>query len=310
MIENNEVENNEVEASTADNEVVKTEVVDKKDNKKQKKPKSKTRKIIEWVLLGIFLLFAGFVGAGQIDSMIHKNENYGQSLRFGVGSFIVLTNSMEPLYKKDSALITYKENFDEVYARYQSVKSTGGYVDITFANIETGIFISDSEFENQEFSSIHGGQKITTNQVMTHRIREIHVDNTKKYGEGKYIIVTAGINTGGVSSLEGQYQISTEKQYLGTVKINSPFLGAIFGFISSIWGLLILLLIPAGILIFTSAKDIFKTLKENEAPSEGEVQKVDALENISDKDRERLKQELLDEMIQKKMEDKANENKD
>ena len=35
--------------------------------KRVKKPKSKARKIIEWVLTGIFLALFAFVLAGQID---------------------------------------------------------------------------------------------------------------------------------------------------------------------------------------------------------------------------------------------------
>lgn len=71
------------------------------------------------------------------------------------------------------------------------------------------------------------------------------------------------------------------------------------------WGLIILLLIPAGYLIVTSSIDIFKAVKEEEekeanaAPVEGE-----RLSQLSEKDKQRLKDELLDEMLKSKKEGK------
>ena len=78
--------------------------------KKTKKKKSKTRVIIEWVLFGLFLVVFAFAGAAVIDSMIHKKDNYNQSLKFGLGTFIVLTDSMEPEYEQGSAIFTYKDD--------------------------------------------------------------------------------------------------------------------------------------------------------------------------------------------------------
>ena len=84
---------------------------------------------------------------------------------------------------------------------------------------------------------------------MTHRLREVHVNEDRAFGEGHYIFVASGINTMGLNSREGQYQIFTEAQYLGTVKSANKFLGRTMNFISSVWGLLILLLIPLLLLI-------------------------------------------------------------
>ena len=55
---------------------------------KTKKPKSKARKIIEWVLFGIFGFACAVVLAANISAMVNKKKNYGQSIRFGesVGS--------------------------------------------------------------------------------------------------------------------------------------------------------------------------------------------------------------------------------
>ena len=268
---------------------------------KVKKPKSKTRKIVEWVLFGIFGVLFAFVLAGNISGMIHKDENYGQQIRFGYGSFIVLTTSMEPEIKKDSAIITYKESPESFVDRF----ARGETVDLTFMNIE--IYV-DFEPDTPQFKRVNGGRPVVSNQVMTHRLREVHVDNSIEYGQGRYLFVTAGINTGGDWSLEGQYQIFTEKQYLGVVKVHNAFLGKVFNFVASPIGLIILLLIPAGYLIVVSGIDIYRTMKTAEEKEEQSA-KIGHLSNISDEERARLKQELLDEMIkQKKGEKKDNGN--
>ena len=286
--------------SEENNQVVEQEVVDPKEGKK-KKQKPKWLKILEWVLLSIFLLIFGFVTAGQIDGMINRDKHYGESIRFGVGTFYVLTNSMEPKYHQGDAIITYLEDFNQVYSSFNK----GQTVDITFKNIDTGIRLPDDEFIHPEYRADQGGQLIVTNYVMTHRIMEIHIDESKKVGQGHYIIVTAGINHGGKHSAQGQYQILTEKQYLGTVKINSSFLGGVFDFISTPWGLLVLLLIPAFYLIVTSAIDIFKALKEGEENENVTVSgdgnaSLGTLNSLSEEDKERLKRELLDQMIEER----------
>ena len=62
---------------------------------KVKKEKSKARKIIERVLFGVFGVACAFVLAANVSAMINKKKNYGQSIRFGVGTFVILTNSKE-----------------------------------------------------------------------------------------------------------------------------------------------------------------------------------------------------------------------
>lgn len=296
------------------------------NGKRIKRPKSKARKIIEWVLLGIFLAIFGVIAAGTIDSMIHAKEHYGEKLKFGIGSFVVLTNSMEPKYNKDDALITYKEDMETVVSELKAVpnativqddenmfvitmdvndtnKDHG--VDITFKNTNMGIDRSTFEFVNDIYK---GKDPVITDYVMTHRIMELHVDKTIAYGNGRYTFVTAGINHGGTHSLMGQYQFVTEKNYLGTVKVSSQFLGQIFKFVSSAWGLIILLLIPAAYLIVVSGIDIFRALKDTDGEGSSETtvsntdnsKKIEGLEQLSEEDRERLKRELLDQMIEEK----------
>ena len=132
----------------------------------------------------------------------------------------------------------------------------------------------------------------------------------EKGEDGHYYFFTAGINTGVSSVLDSegrvkQYQVFTEKELLGRVVIGSAFLGGVFGFVSSVWGLLILLLIPAFYLIITSVIDIFKAYKDPEETKQvavsngGETTKSGTLE-LSEEDKKRLKEELLEEMLNKK----------
>ena len=298
-------------------EVMNNVVVETPEKKRPKKKKSLTRRIIEYVLLGIFGGFAIFVIAGNIQGEIKKNENYGQSIRFGIGSFIVLTDSMEPEIPQDSALITYKTDVSEIYTRFQA----GQTIDITFANVESGVnYIPDicDQWANSGITP----QRVVANKIMTHRLIEMHVDESKNYGFGRYIFVTAGINIHTIDqetgqevinySRAGQYQVFTEKQYLGEVKVSNQFLGKVFNFIVSPVGLIIVLLVPAAYLIIVSSIDIFKAMKasENEEVTvSGDTPSGNTLAHVSDKDRERLKKELLEEMMRKKKE-KADEKQD
>ena len=267
------------------------------EKKVVKKKKSKTRSIIEWVLFGVFLAFFAIAGAAVVDSMIHKKDNYGQSLRFGVGTFVVLTNSMEPEYKQGSAIITYKQDVEKLVAEFRSGKT----VDITFFNCDAGISPSSIDFTHEIYKN---GELIITNKVMTHRLMEVHEDPNTEVGKGRYCFVTAGINSQGLYSLEKQYQLFTEQQFLGKVVLYSPVLGSMFSFVTSPIGLIVLLLIPTGYLIISYSIDIVKALKEKDEVETTEKLPNSSLNEISDKDRERLKKELLDEMMNKKKGDK------
>ena len=276
-------------------DVVEKKSFSQKMKEKRNKPKSKARVIIEWVLFGIFGVAFALVLAGNISAMINQKKNWGQSIRFGIGSFIVLTDSMEPEYPVKSSILTYKEDVSKIYNTF--TENPEAIIDITFMNTAQYAPVSFTP-DNPDLKD-----KVFTDMVMTHRLREIHIDESKELGEGRYIFVTTGINEGSYAYNKGQYQVFTERHYLGTVKYKSLFLGKVFGFVSSPYGLIILLLIPAGYLIITSGIDIFKAMNEKEeleVTSNGEA-KVDSL---SDKDKERLKQELLQEMIEKKKKEK------
>ena len=273
--------------------------------KRVKKPKSKARKIIEWVFTGIFLVLFAFVLIGQIDGMVHKKEHYGQQLRFGYGTFVVKTDSMEPKYKIGTALITYLEDADKIYERFNK----GEEVDITFADVYNSNNAYTTPMNNPELTK----RTDPTGVPMTHRVKEIHVNSSLEKGKGKYTFITAGINTrstnlgwkeGEPDIVINQYQAFTEKEILGRVTINSIFLGGVFSFVGSPLGLLVLLLIPAFYLVVSSVIDIFKAYKEPEEAKEGASasggNNNTGQVTLSEEDKKRLKEQLLEEMISKK----------
>ena len=264
---------------------------------KQKKPKSKVRKIIEWVLIGVFGAAALFVMAATIDGMVHKKDHYNQVIRFGIGTFIVKTDSMEPEIKVQDMIITKKEDVTKFDERLKK----GETIDVTFFNV--GVDDSDITIENEQLTD-------ETSPVyfpMTHRLREVHVREDVKFGEGKYVFVASGINTQSLDWKMSQYQTFTENEYLGTVKVKNSAAGHFMNFISSPFGLIILLLIPSAYLIVMSSIDIFKAVKEEETKENNVKLEGEHLSKLSDKERERLKNELLEEMIKAKKEGKKDE---
>ena len=282
---------------------------------KEKKPKSKARKIIEWVVTGVFLVIFAFVMVGQVDAMIHQKEHYNQQLRFGYGTFVVKTDSMEPNYRVYTALITYLEDADKIYDDFVNKHKT---IDLTFIHVT----LPDTEYsqplepENQVLTKRTNRESAEVDgMAMTHRVREIHVNNNVEKGNGKYTFITAGINTkskfmgwkkGDEPLVINQYQAFTEKQLLGVVKMNSPVLGGVFFFVSQWYGLLTLLIIPAFYLVITSVLDIFKAYKEPD-PAEAQTGKSSSNKEpvvLSEEDKKRLKAEFLEEMMNKKKGDK------
>ena len=267
------------------------------EKKRTKKPKSKARKIIEWVLTGLFLVLFAIVGIAQIDGMVHKKDHYNQLIRFGYSNYVVETNSMEPKYMKGTAIIDYLEDADKIYSRYQK----GEEINVTFMDV----YQVRNEYTTPKNNPQLTTRTPVTNVPMTHQVKEILVNPNVKKGEGKYTFITAGINTGVSAATDAngqiyQYQAFTEKELLGVVVANSAFLGGIFAFVGSPFGLLALLLIPALYLIITSVIDIFKAYKEPEEENASSSKENKGTLDLSEEDKKRLKEELLEEMLNKK----------
>ena len=205
---------------------------------------------------------------------------------------------MVPKYNVKDAIITKKIDADVIYEKYLAyLEDETKTVDITFFDVYNEHIVPKKETELND-------QTYCTGKVMTHRLREVIVNEGVEKGKGKYTFIVAGINNQGELSKIGQYQAFTETQILGVVQFKSTFIGGLFSFITTPWGLLVFLLIPAFYLVITSVLDIFKVMKEPEeieeqAGGEGgsDKPKVDSLSDLSDEDRERLKKEMLEEML-------------
>lgn len=303
----------EVTTNVETPEVQPVESPSQEPEKKIKKPKSKVRKALEWVFTIIFAGLFAFFAIGQITGMIHKKDNYNQTLTYGHGAFVIKTNSMEPEYKVGTAIITYKESAENIVKQFDA----GKIVDLTFVSMYN---VNNDTYNYPEYHP----EDLTYNGIdykfssysnptyppdlsipITHRLVSYYEDTSRELGKGRYTFVAAGINIqDGEFTKGGQYQLLTENEILGIVKVNSPFLGGLFQFITSPWGLLVFLLIPAFYLVITSVLDIFKALKEPEEETANTPSSPSgsgsALDGLSDEDRERLKKEMLEQMLNKK----------
>ena len=274
---------------------------EEKKEKRVKKPKGKVRRIIEWVLTGIFLAFFAVVLVGQIDGMVHKDDHYGQQIRLGYATFVVQTDSMEPEIMQNSAIVTHLDTPEQIVERFNK----GEKVDVTFID---GYNYDDENTKPWYNPELTIRTSVDTRVPITHRLREVH-----DLGDGHYVFIAAGINTNsknktgtdGAGNIN-QYQAFSEKELLGRVVANSAFLGGVFNFIGSPFGLLALLLIPAFYLVITSVLDIFKAYKDPDeevaaAGANGEqVSGATGQKELSEEDKKRLKEELLKEMMNKK----------
>ena len=256
------------------------EIVEKKEEKK-KKPKSKVRKIIEWVLTGIFVAIFGFVAVIQIIGTATKNKNNGVPNYNGYQVLVILTDSMEPKYKVNGAVIVKKVDPSK----------------ITIGDDATFMY------------DVNG-----TVMPMTHQISDIKAPTEE---DPHWHFEAHGINTASTqcktaTSERGdctdQRQYFTEEALMGKVVGYSMFVGVVFNFMITPWGLLLLLLIPALYLIISSVIDLVKAAKLDEEEAEAQAasgESKGALSHLSEEDIQRLKEEMLNEMI----ENKSKENK-
>ena len=110
-------------------------------DKKEKKPKSKARKIIEWVITGV--LASLMVGLAVIQIINRTNENQNV---FGTKYQRVLTDSMSPVYKVSDIIVVKKVSPEIIYQEWEEGKD----VDVSFKWVINGKTVS-----------------------MTHRIKEV-----------------------------------------------------------------------------------------------------------------------------------------
>lgn len=251
-------------------------------NKNDKKPKSKAKKIIDWVITGVFATLAVGLGTIVIISKTSKNPNL-----FGTTYQRVLTDSMSPVYKVKDIIVLTKANPADLVSRVEQGKE----VDVSFRWTVRG-----------------------TEYSMTHRLISATYSPEEQIDPATgntyhYTFVAHGINTksewckiyGEYQDCTGQTQTFHENALIGRVTRVSWFMN----FVTSVWGLLIILLIPCMYLITSSVFDICRALddKEETETPEGKPaigNKSDPLAGLSEKEKERLKKQMLDEMLGKK----------
>lgn len=280
------------------------------ENKKVKKPKSKVRKIIEWIGTGILGAVFLFASVCNVSKWITANNNeYGKGDAFGFSSYIVLTDSMEPLYPVDSAIITHKDKPQDIVDAFNEIKDLNldkldeKNINLTFVDAYDKKVTSNYAQYNQQ-TPITSNLATKEYVVMTHQLFEVRVNENVEEGNGRYLFFVHGINTEGHLSGEGQYQVFTEHELLGVVKMKSNFIGGVSGFLSSLWGLFICLLIPCLYIVITSVLDIFKAYHSDDDEEElaaeganGAATGGNNIENMSQEDYEKLKQEMINEML-------------
>lgn len=272
---------------------------EQKEKIKKEKLKSKPRKIIEWILFSLFGVFFFVIISFQIITNVNKRNNHGVPTLFNYQIMNVLTDSMEPDYKVQDVLLVKKVDVKDIYNEVINNEYTT-LGQIQFFNTEDGNYIDEEAYIiNKDYlkidvSFVYNFASSSIN-VMTHRLSAI------KYSESdnSYILYAQGINLESehFSGLN-QGQKFLDSRLLGKVVKNSTLLKYYYSFLSSGWGLLIVILIPGSYLIITSVIDLFK--KNDEVKEE--LVTNDKLKNISKEDKERLKEELLKEMINKKKE--------
>lgn len=272
--------------------------------KKQKKPKSKQRKILEWVATGVFLALIGTVAGFRIYQAAS-----GDHAIFGTQFPVVLTDSMETDYMVGDVLKVKAVSPQEVKEAFDK----GETIDISFKwNIGTA--------------------SKPNIQMMTHRIIDVmyfvntednyssnykYNANTYSFNNDQYhyTFVTHGINKHSSQTKEGedltnQLQFSNESQFVGRVTGKSQFLRVANQIFTSVWTLILLILIPGLYIVITSVIDLFKAFDDDEDTEklvlEGggttppvDEKKEDPLKGLSEEDKERLKKEMLEELLKR-----------
>ena len=264
-------------------------------DKKPKKPKSKARKIVDWVITGVFAALLVGVGVIQIINKTSKNQNL-----FGPQFQRVLTDSMSPVYKVNDIIVVEKTTPQDIYNR---VNEKHQDVDVSF------------------YWNVNGQKSSMTHRLISVEYYETPFIDAETQKECHYVFVAHGINTqsewckgnGGYMDCTGQTQTFNEQSLIGRVTRKSGFMT----FATSIWGLLVLLLLPCAYLIVTSGIDIYKALKEADDEESGAKKDSEAvvgeasdkpaptnngdpLAGLTPEEKERLKKQMLEEMLGKK----------
>ena len=250
------------------------EVIKESTKKKEKQPLIK--KIINIVgivftsILGVILVFF------LIGNFTAKN-NYGVKMIFNHSTLVVLTDSMEPTYKVGGAIFIEKTDPSKI--------KIGD--DLTFFYDSWGVVVTHRVLEITPPSE--------TNSLYTFKLHGINTES-KQCGS---------LDT--PADCTDQYQLVTSDKVIGKVVGSSYAVGQIYTFMMEPYGLVLLLLVPAGYLIYVSIDVIVKTLKQKEENEEKAINSsasTSKLDSLSSEQKEKLKKELLNELLNKGKENK------
>lgn len=246
------------------------EVVEKPKDKDKKKSK-KIKSIIEWTVSGVFIgAAATLIGLRIFQSKTNKSI-------FGSQYPVVLTDSMEPDYKVKDVLVVKKVDPSTIQVDD----------DVTF------------------YWDLTGKGDV---YPVTHRVVSIdYFPNAEENDGYHYTIITHGINkhSNQCGRPEGcdmtwQHQTFHEDVLIGKVVRKSFFFKAI----TSVWGLIILILVPTLYIMITSVIDMFKKLEDEEevigVNADGTISSSDnPLAGLSKGEIEQLKKEMMEEILNK-----------
>lgn len=280
-----------------------------------KKQKSKFRKIFEGVILGVFVALIGVSCFTLISSNVNKKKSGNEYAPTLVGNsyvpLIVLTDSMEPDIKTGSAIFVKRVECEDIIQDFQNDEIVDLCFDDTYAKYAN--LSTDYTQETKDFlisytvdGELHQKTNRTTEsnpapiRTLTHRLFYIQINENIEYGSGKYLFFVEGINVKSNNYAgTNQYQVFSENELYGRVIGSSKFVGGLFSFVKSPLGLIILLLVPSLYMVISSILDLFRKYDGDEESNSA----VPAdLNGLSQKDIERLKKEMLNEIINGKEE--------
>lgn len=280
--------------------------------KKIKKEKSKVRKILEWVGTGIFVALITFSAVVLLTTKIQRKNSPNPNAPAKIGHtyfpVVVLTSSMEPLYMTGDAIFIKEISCETIRTYYKDEETYSEKAKINLTFFDNYMDLISSE-ETAHVAAAYGKTYRTSNikRTMTHQLFYMTVDESIEYGKGRYHFFVNGINpNSGSASAPYEYQVFTESELYGQATGSSAFIGWVFRAAESPWGLVVLLIIPSLYMVLSSVIDVVKAYKEEGADGQ-EPPQENALDSLSKKDRERLKQELLEQMIEDKKKKKEDE---
>lgn len=278
----------------------------------EKKPKSTLRKVLEGIFTGLFvaLICVGcfVLISNNITARKSKRDNAPTQMGNRYLPVLVITDSMEPEYKVGTALFVKKVSCEEIANNFVNPTLVEGektiyehVYDLTFYDAYSGN-INNIKQEDKDALINYGkdDRTSTTGTTMTHRLFRVVVRDNVEYGQGKYLFFVEGINTASEhQAQDNQFQVFSENELYGVVTGQSTFIGGFFKFVTSPWGLVILLLIPSLYMVFSSILDVYKASKEPDEENEKQVDPNDPLKGLSKKQKEQLKKEMLGEIMGK-----------